>query len=89
MAQPGKRKAAPDGDDTGSGRLKKHTDIIAKDMEEINGKLEEPPSVYEIRRAGAGICFGHIKNLGYSQETLKDMSRHGMHLYRDGKRVKL
>lgn len=84
-----KRKAAPSGDDTGSGRLKKHTNIVANGREEINGNLEDIPSVYEIRKAGAGICFGHIKNLGYSTETLKDMARHGLHLYRDGKRVKL
>lgn len=77
-----KRKAAPSGDDTGSGRLKKHTTIVANGREEINGNSEDFPSVYEIRKAGAGICFGHIQNLGYPLQVLKDMAR-------DGKRVKL
>lgn len=85
----GKRKAAPSGDDTGSGKLKKNTISIPKPKEEIKRKAEESEGVYEIRRSGAVICSGHIPNLGYPKEVLKDMARHGLHLYFDGKRVKL
>lgn len=44
---------------------------------------------YEIRRQGVTLCHGTYPNLGYSPERLKDMARHGMHLYCDGKRVKI
>lgn len=71
MASADKRKAAPDGDDTGDGRLKKHTSIVTKAREEINGQFEDLPSVYEIRRAGAVICFGHIQNLGIPRKRRK------------------
>ena len=89
MATGSKRKAAPSGDDTGDGRLKKHEAIVSEPKEEINGKVKESLGVYEIRRAGAVICFGHIQNLGHTDTELKDMARNGMHLYFGGKRVKL
>lgn len=44
---------------------------------------------YEIRRAGQVVCHGSVLNLGYSMEILKDMARNGLHLYKNGKRVKL
>ena len=44
--------------------------------------------LYEIRRAGVTVCRSSVVNLGYSKETLKDMERAGLHLYRDGKREK-
>lgn len=43
---------------------------------------------YEIRRNGATLCSGHVPQLGYSKETLRDMARSGLHLYHNGKREK-
>lgn len=45
--------------------------------------------LYEVRRAGQVLCQGSTENLGYSIETLKDMARNGLNLYKNGKRVKL
>jgi hypothetical protein len=42
---------------------------------------------YEIRRSGQVICSGSVKNLGYSDDTLKGMYRDGMYLYKNGKKV--
>lgn len=84
----GKGKAAPGSEDTGGGKGSVNNKSIPKIRGENNGKLEDSSDLFEIRRAGAVICFGHIPNLGYAPETLKDMARNGMHLYRNGKRVK-
>jgi hypothetical protein len=43
---------------------------------------------YEIRRSGEILCASSVPNLGYSKETLRDMERAGLHLYRNGKREK-
>ena len=43
---------------------------------------------YELRRSGETLCRSSIPNLGYTPEILKDMERHGLHLYCDGKKVK-
>ena len=43
---------------------------------------------YEIRRSGVTVCSGTVPNLGYTKETLRDMERAGLHLYRNGKREK-
>jgi len=45
-------------------------------------------SLYEIRRAGVTLCRSTVPNLGYSKETLRDMERSGLYLYRNGKREK-
>ena len=44
---------------------------------------------YEIRRSGVTICSSSVAGLGYSAQTLKDMEKAGMHLYRNGKKEKL
>lgn len=44
--------------------------------------------LYEIRRAGVTVCSGSVPGLGYSRDTLRDMERAGLHLYRNGKREK-
>lgn len=44
--------------------------------------------IYEIRYAGSTICSGSVPNLGYSRETLRDMERNGLSLYRNRKREK-
>ena len=43
---------------------------------------------YEIHRNGQILCHGTLPNLGYTAERLKDMSRNGLYLYKNGKRVK-
>lgn len=83
------KKAAPDGANIGSGKGNNHKANIAQAQGEINGKFEGSLSLFQIRRGGTVICESHIRNLGYSAECLKDMARAGLHLYRDGKRVKL
>ncbi|MGM9586271.1 MAG: hypothetical protein ACI3VA_02125 [Candidatus Limivicinus sp.] len=47
------------------------------------------PDCYETRQSGRVLCNGHALNLGYSPACLRDMARHGIHLYKNGKRVKL
>ena len=44
---------------------------------------------YEMRRGGEVLCGSSVPNLGYPLEWLRDMARNGIHLYRNGKRVKL
>jgi hypothetical protein len=44
--------------------------------------------LYELRRSSETLCRSSIPNLGYSPDILKDMERHGLHLYCDGKKVK-
>ena len=43
---------------------------------------------YEIRRSGDTLCASSVPGLGYSKETLRDMEKAGLHLYRNGKREK-
>lgn len=43
---------------------------------------------YELRRSGITLCRSSLPHLGYSADTLRDMERHGLHLYCDGKKVK-
>lgn len=88
MAAP-KRKAASDGTNIESGKGLNSKSIIADARGEINGKVEIEPDTWEIRRAGAVICSGSVQNLGYPDRVLKDMAKHGCHLYHNGKRVKL
>lgn len=45
-------------------------------------------SVYEIRRSGTTLCRSTLPNLGYAPAMLKDMARHGLQLYCDGKKKK-
>jgi hypothetical protein len=51
------------------------------------GSMATAP-LYELRRGGETMCRSTIPNLGYPPEVLKDMERHGMRLYCDGKKVK-
>lgn len=44
---------------------------------------------YEIRRDRVTLCVSTVPHLGYSPDTLRDMERSGLHLYCNGKRVKL
>ena len=44
---------------------------------------------YELRRGRELLCSGTVINLGYSPEQILDMSRNGIYLYKNGKRVKL
>lgn len=44
---------------------------------------------YEIRRDRVILCTSTVPNLGYSPDTLRDMERHGLYLYCNGKRLKL
>ena len=39
---------------------------------------------YEIRRSGDTLCASSVPGLGYSKETLRDMEKAGLHLYRNG-----
>lgn len=43
---------------------------------------------YTIRRGTVTLCSSALPNCGYPASVLKDMSRAGMYLYRDGKRMK-
>lgn len=45
-------------------------------------------SMYEIRRSGTTLCRSALPDLGYSPAILKDMDRHGLHMYCDGKKKK-
>lgn len=45
-------------------------------------------SIYEIRRSGETICRSSVPGLGYASQTLRDMEKAGLHLYKDGKREK-
>lgn len=45
-------------------------------------------AVWQIRKGKEVLCEGHIKNLGYKPETIKEMAKVGLYLYKDGKRVK-
>ena len=44
---------------------------------------------YEMRRGGEVLCGSSIPNMGYPVAWLRDMARHEIHLYKNGKRVKL
>lgn len=44
---------------------------------------------YEMRKDGQTLCSSTVPNLGYSVAWLRDMARNGIHLYKNGKRVKL
>lgn len=46
-----------------------------------------PGDWYEMRRGGEVLCCGASQNLGYPVHWLKDMARHGIYLYKNGKRV--
>lgn len=82
------KKCRPDGANIGSGKGKNLKTNITQAQREINGKEEDSLSLFQIRRSGVVVCEGHCHNLDYSAETLKDMYRVGLHLYRDGKRQK-
>lgn len=84
-----KKKCRPDGANIGSGEGKNLKKNIAQAQGEINGKNEDSLSLFQIRRDGDVVAESHVHNLGYGAAVLKDMSRAGLHLYRDGKRVKL
>ena len=43
---------------------------------------------WQLRRSGATVARSSIPNLGYPPHILKDMARHGIHLYHNGKKVK-
>lgn len=44
---------------------------------------------YEVRRGGEVLCGSTIPNLGYPIAWIKDMAKHGIYLYRNGKRVRM
>jgi hypothetical protein len=44
---------------------------------------------YEMRRGGETLCGSAVPNLGYPLHWLKDMAKQGIHLYKNGRRVKL
>ena len=43
---------------------------------------------WQIRRSGAILARSPVPYLGYPPHTLRDMARHGLHLYCNGKKVK-
>lgn len=43
---------------------------------------------YEIRRSGQVLCSSTLPDCGYPKDILRDMTRAGLHLYCDGKKVK-
>jgi hypothetical protein len=45
-------------------------------------------NLYEIRRGKITLCVSSVPNCGYTKETIRDMERSGLYLYRDGKREK-
>lgn len=52
-------------------------------------KSEVTRDYYEMRRGKEVLCGSTVPNLGYPISWIKDMARHGIHLYKNGKRVKL
>ena len=46
------------------------------------------PDKYEIRKGGAVYASSEIKNLGYPEETLRQLQRAGYKLYCNGRLVK-
>lgn len=42
---------------------------------------------YEMRRGRDVLCTSTVPNLGYPLSWLRDMSRNGIYLYKNGKRV--
>lgn len=50
-----------------------------------NGKVIR--DYYEMRRGREVLCGSTVPNLGYPDAWLKDMARHGVYLYKNGKRV--
>lgn len=42
--------------------------------------------IYELRRQGVTLCHSTIQNLGYPPQLLRDMARHGIYLYINGKK---
>lgn len=49
----------------------------------------EIPDYYEMRLGREVLYGGTVKNLGYPPEWIRQMAKHGIYLYRNGKRVKL
>jgi hypothetical protein len=52
-------------------------------------KDKEVRDYYEMRRGKEVLCGSTVPNLGYPPAWLKDMARNGIHLYKNGKRVRL
>lgn len=44
--------------------------------------------LYELRRDGVPVCASRMYLLGYSADTIRDLEKSGLHLYKDGKREK-
>lgn len=44
--------------------------------------------IYEIRKGKKVYVSSNVKNCGYSMSTLKNMEKHGYHLYKNGRRSK-
>ena len=58
-------------------------------MTGMSGKKNNCSDWYEVRRVGEVLCGSTIPNLGYPIAWIKDMAKHGIYLYRNGKRVRL
>ena len=44
---------------------------------------------YEMRQGGQTLCSSTVPNLGYPAHWIREMAKAGIHLYKNGKRVKL
>lgn len=51
-------------------------------------KVTTGTDVYSIRRSGVDVCVSSVPNCGYKPETLRDMAKAGLYLYKNGKKVK-
>lgn len=58
-------------------------------MTGMSGKKNNCSDWYEVRRGGEVLCGSTIPNLGYPIAWIKDMAKHGIYLYRNGKRVRM
>lgn len=58
-------------------------------MTGMSGKKNNCSDWYEVRRGGEILCGSTIPNLGYPIAWIKDMAKHGIYLYRNGKRVRM
>lgn len=58
-------------------------------MTGMSSKKNNCSDWYEVRRGGEVLCGSAIPNLGYPIAWIKDMAKHGIYLYRNGKRVRM
>ena len=50
------------------------------------GKIRD---YWEMRMGREVLCGSTVPNLGYPPDWIKDMARNGIHLYKNGKKVRL